>query len=527
MCTAWRCGRCRREQVGTVMKCLNCNAPKMDNLVTMEQIIHSSYRSSRFHFRHQCAHQTDDWIQRTRVHGAMITSFLGCASLTPLQQGGHMRRHADCLWHHHGDRIYRVSCDLCNHPSAMTTTPGKRKLPRSTLPYLGILLDRLFFSKLPTNKVILQRLMFEIEHNHGAASLESAALTTQKELFDLWEYAGYKDILKPLSNVLRQIRSLHQSYKALKKIPESRRHTDSFKKKEAAFTSSLDELFDIADATLKSSNLITKEDRDFLNCHWQKTISSTADHKTRNAVLKKLARKEKSSAPSPAPTSTPTPNLSSPTSAASSSSQTSQHSDNNFHPKWHCSTPRSVGTPVVIPRDILKRVGPAADRLGVSHQQATALIASVINNSGGDLDSISISTSTARRARGLLPSRRTSPSPVASDYLTGRYGTRSHPQPPRRKGSTVPWASISCARVSDRISRGSVPRLIVDYGPAGFRTPFPKGKNVTFAQNQNVTLGWAERSSFKHSKKEIPLSVVFEIPHDQTAAPRSQMFSTN
>ena len=281
----------------------------------------------------------------------------------------------------------------------MTTTPGKRKLPRSTLPYLGILLDRLSFSKLPTNKVILQRLMFEIEHNHGAASLESAALTTQKELFDLWEYAGYKDILKPLSNVLRQIRSLHQSYKALKKIPESRRHTDSFKKKEAAFTSSLDELFDIADATLKSSNLITKEDRDFLNCHWQKTISSTADHKTRNAVLKKLARKEKSSAPSPAPTSTPTPNLSSPTSAASSSSQTSQHSDNNFHPKWHCSTPRSVGTPVVIPRDILKRVGPAADRLGVSHQQATALIASVINNSGGDLDSISISTSTARRAR--------------------------------------------------------------------------------------------------------------------------------
>ena len=29
--------------------------------------------------------------------------------------------------------------------------------------------------------------------------------------------------------------------------------------------------------------------------------------------------------------------------------------------------PRSAGTPVVIPRDILKRVGPAADRLGVSH----------------------------------------------------------------------------------------------------------------------------------------------------------------
>ena len=39
----------------------------------------------------------------------------------------------------------------------------------------------------------------------------------------------------------------------------------------------------------------------------------------------------------------------------------------------------------------------ATDRLGVSDQQATALIARIINNSGGDLDSIS--TSTARRAR--------------------------------------------------------------------------------------------------------------------------------
>ena len=76
----------------------------------------------------------------------------------------------------------------------MSTPLGKRKLPRSTLPYLGNLLDKLYFSKLPTKKVVLQRFMFEIEHNHGAVSVESAALTrvtTQKELFDLWEYAGY------------------------------------------------------------------------------------------------------------------------------------------------------------------------------------------------------------------------------------------------------------------------------------------------------------------------------------------------
>ena len=45
-----------------------------------------------------------------------------------------------------------------------------------------------------------------------------------------------------------------------------------------------------------------------------------------------------------------------------------------------------------------KRVRPAADRLRVSHQQATALIASVINNSVGDPDSISTFTAWWARA---------------------------------------------------------------------------------------------------------------------------------
>ena len=43
---------------------------------------------------------------------------------------------------------------------------------------------------------------------------------------------------------------------------------------------------------------------------------------------------------------------------------------------------------------MLKKVGPAADRLGLSHQQATAFLYSNINNSGGNLDEIA-----ARRSR--------------------------------------------------------------------------------------------------------------------------------
>ena len=125
--------------------------------------------------------------------------------------------------------------------------------------------------------------------------------------------------------------------------------------------------------------------------HWRKTVSSTADHTTRDAVLKKLARREKSAAPStPTPASTPTPTSTPP-------SASSQESNDEFRPKRACSTtPRPARTQVIIPRDVLKKVGPAADRLGLSHQQATAFLSSIINNSGGNLDEIAVSTSTAR-----------------------------------------------------------------------------------------------------------------------------------
>ena len=91
--------------------------------------------------------------------------------------------------------------------------------------------------------------------------------------------------------------------------------------------------------------------------------------------------------------STPTPTSTPP-------SASSQESNDEFRPKRACSsTPRPAVTQVIIPRDVLKKVGPAADRLGLSHQQATAFLSSIINNSGGNLDEIAVSTSTARRSQ--------------------------------------------------------------------------------------------------------------------------------
>ena len=231
---------------------------------------------------------------------------------------------------------------------------SKRKLPRRDLPWLSTLLDKLPYTKLPTNGIVLRRLMFEIEHQHGATSLSSASLTVRNELVNVWEYAGYGDILQHPGSITKQINALHDSYKKLSKTPLSRRATDSFKKKESEFTKSLELLFDITVKSLQSSSLITPEDRDFLLYHWNKTISSTQDMATKLLVEKKLARHEKyqrfsSSHSSP---KTPTAEESYHSQNSESSPNISVDSGEEFTPKRIC-TPRSSGTTVEISKDVL------------------------------------------------------------------------------------------------------------------------------------------------------------------------------
>ena len=435
----------------------------------------------------------------------------------------------------------------------MSTPLGKRKLPRSTLPYLGNLLDKLSFSKLPTKKVVLQRVMFEIEHNHGAASVESAALTTQKELFDLWEYAGYRDILQDVSQVLIQIQALHESYKTLIKTPVTRRHKDSFKKKLALFTSSLDGLFDIAVEHLKSSNLITKEDRDFLKYHWRKTVSSTADHKTRDAVMKKLARKEKSADPfTPTPASTPTPTptpASTPTPTSTPHSASSQESNDEFRPKRACSTtPRPAGTQVIIPRDVLKKVGPAADRLGLSHQQATAFLSSIINNSGGNLDNFAVSTSTARRSRATARAEGATSIKDSYTFLIGQInfdgkllgdleGSFDKVNRLAVVAVQVEGNQLLCIAKTDdstgKVEAATVKEALDNWGisdgiiascfdTTSSNTGIYSGSTVLLQQHLNGQLLWL---SCRHHIPELILKAAFQTLFGKTTGPSAALFS--
>ena len=141
---------------------------------------------------------------------------------------------------------------------------SKRKMHRRELPFISSLLDKIPFSKLPTNGVVLRRIMFELQEHNGSCNVSIASDTVMDELVKVWEYAGYGDILQDKSHISKKISTLHQSYKKLLKIPVSRRQTESFKKKEDEFTKSLKLLFDVTVKPLHESGLITAENRKFL-----------------------------------------------------------------------------------------------------------------------------------------------------------------------------------------------------------------------------------------------------------------------
>ena len=106
----------------------------------------------------------------------------------------------------------------------------------------------------------------------------------KNELVELWGYAGYADILHQSSWIVREIKRLNTDLKSLSKIPVSRRTSPSFLEKEAGFLATLPKLFNITVESLRYTQLITSEDRDFLFNHWWKHISSTPDLAAQKAV---------------------------------------------------------------------------------------------------------------------------------------------------------------------------------------------------------------------------------------------------
>ena len=100
------------------------------------------------------------------------------------------------------------------------------------------------------------------------------------------------DILKHSPCIMKQIKALRTSHSDFSKVPTVRRQNYFFKKKEESFLDSLKMLFDITVKFLQSSNMIADEDRDVLQNHWDKTVSSTPDLHLKQKIDYKIAREE-------------------------------------------------------------------------------------------------------------------------------------------------------------------------------------------------------------------------------------------
>ena len=130
-------------------------------------------------------------------------------------------------------------------------------------------------------------------------------------------------------------------------------------------------------------------------------MSSTRDSVTKILVEKKLARKEsyqKYSSTQSTPLFSTSPGSSDDVSPSSHSATSTEE----YIPKRPCT--QSVGTTVEIPKDFLKKLGPAADRLELSNNVLTSVIVAVTNHGGGDIKQLSLSKSTARRHRAAVRS---------------------------------------------------------------------------------------------------------------------------
>ena len=144
----------------------------------------------------------------------------------------------------------------------------------------------------------------------------------------------------------------------------------------------------------QASHLITDVDRDFLQNHWDKVISSTRDMGVRSSVKKKLDRQERYCKFSAAQSPLPGPSNLEDDDTASPSSNSS---GDEFHTAAF-TTKRPTVNPTTL-KDILKKMGPAAERLNIPNATLTGLLAAVNNNSGGDIGDITLSTSSARLHR--------------------------------------------------------------------------------------------------------------------------------
>ena len=194
----------------------------------------------------------------------------------------------------------------------MSTSKGKRRMPRREIPWIESFSTESLTadSKLPTKHVVLQRLFLLLEHSSSPALGESARTTVRDELMSVWEYVGFDDVLKEPSN----IKPLHQKYRSLSLNPFPNNLGLPSRKRERSSSN-------------PSLGFLTSQTESFYSITGTRRFILLGTSKPRRWSRRSLPVK----------------------------------------PHRESCTPRSTGTTITVPTDIIKKIGPAADRLGASN----------------------------------------------------------------------------------------------------------------------------------------------------------------
>ena len=122
---------------------------------------------------------------------------------------------------------------------------------------IGGISESITGTKLPSNRQVLSRFFYL--HTLGKKTIQESAAVAAEETLNFWERARIPT--RQQYHIINKIKEQHKQWQGLKK--SATRRTQTQQMKENAFTSVLDDLFDIAHADALSLIKIS-EDRDFL-----------------------------------------------------------------------------------------------------------------------------------------------------------------------------------------------------------------------------------------------------------------------
>ena len=276
---------------------------------------------------------------------------------------------------------------------------------------VGKPLDRIGGSQLPTGRQMFRyyiHLKNVVRNNKQSVIIDDLAYEVIDVVLTFWNMARIKTSTRHYA--MGKFKKMIEKHRNLAKSKDRKEDTNGLRKK---FEKELDSLFDIgaedAIEEIKTNRLLDEESKkeDIAFYEDQRTVRqahmSGHDKIFKTKVLNKMEREMKQ---------TKRMRKQEDESSASTSCQQydnadmeiideSERNDPTFIPHMQADRLQDEEIHLIFPRKIMEDEGicAAADRLGLSDNELTMIVTSVINAGGGDISSFTISRSTVRRRR--------------------------------------------------------------------------------------------------------------------------------